>query len=50
MSDGTYKIVNRQSGKCLNLQDSSLADNANIQQWQETPWSQSFYWNIDYVY
>lgn len=34
-TDGTYKLVNRQTGKCLDLQGGTLADGANVQQWTD---------------
>jgi regulation of enolase protein 1 (concanavalin A-like superfamily) len=32
-SNGTYKIINRYSGKCLDVDGASIADGANIHQW-----------------
>ena len=36
IGSGYYKIVNRNSGKLLNVNDISLADGANIHQWDDT--------------
>ena len=33
MGDGSYEVVGKQSGKCLDVTNQSLLDGANVQQW-----------------